>query len=264
MVVDTLDILSALLSQTSFFLLLFARISGIFSSAPFYSSHNIPVYIKAGTSLLLSYILLPLLYTPKISIPETFWPYLFLVASEFLFGLIFGFVSQLVFDAIQMAGHLLDMQIGFGIVNIFDPQFGQQVPLLGNFKYILAMLFFLGTNGHHVLITALVESYKFIPVTGIVFHPSIAQFLLDLVSGAFIIAFKVSLPVLAALLLTDVAMGILARTMPQMNIFVVGVPAKIFVGLFVLSISLPFYFAFLEVAFSGMYKDVYHLLELFQ
>jgi flagellar biosynthetic protein FliR len=186
------------------------------------------------------------------------------VSGEFLLGLIFGFVSQLILYAVQMAGHLLDMQIGFGIVNVFDPQFGQQIPLIGNFKYIMALLLFLVTNGHHMLITALFASFKLIPVTGVVFHASLAEFIVDLVSGIFTIAFKISLPVLVAILLTDVALGILARTMPQMNIFIVGVPGKILVGIFTLSLAFPFYIAFLEVGFNGMYQSIYHLLANFQ
>jgi flagellar biosynthetic protein FliR len=254
--------MSALLNQTNFFMLIFARVSGIFTAAPIFGSRNIPTTTKAGLSLLLSYILLPMVFSANTVIPDTFFPYFALVAGEFLLGLIFGFVSSLILHAIQMAGHVLDLQIGFGIVNIFDPQFGQQIPLLGNFKYILALMVFLATNGHHVLLSALFASFKLIPVTGVVFQPSLADFILGLVSGVFTIAFKISIPVLAALVLTDVALGILARTMPQMNIFVVGVPGKIIVGIFALSVSLPFYILFLEVGFNGMYQDIYRLLQI--
>ncbi|MPN24004.1 hypothetical protein SDC9_171397 [bioreactor metagenome] len=159
-----------------------------------------------------------------------------------------------------MAGQLLDMQIGFGIVNVLDPQSGQQLPLVGNFKYILALLVFMATNSHHMLLAALFSSFKLIPVSGFIYHVELTEIMIDIVGGMFVIAMKICFPVLLSLLLTDVALGILARTMPQMNIFVVGVPGKIIVGLFVLSMALPFYIMFLEVAFSGMYKDIYSLL----
>lgn len=255
-----MDILSVLLNQTNIFLLIFARVSGIFTSAPIFSNTNIPPYCKAGAALMFSYILLPIVFNPRIVIPETFWAYIALVASEFLFGLLFGYVSYLIFHAVQMAGNLLDLQVGFGVVNVFDPQFGQQVPLIGNFQFIMAMLVFMITNGHHILLTALFASFKVIPITGVVFHASLTEFLVNLVSDIFIVAFKLTLPVLVALLLTDVALAILARTMPQMNIFIVGVPAKIAVGLFTMTVALPFYIAFLEVGFNGMYESVYRLL----
>lgn len=251
-----------MLNQTALFLLVFARISGIFTAMPFLGSHNIPVYAKAGLSLLIAYIVFPLVLASRVAIPTGFLPYMALVASEFLLGLIFGFVSSLIMQAIQMAGHVLDMQIGFGIVNVFDPQFGQQIPLLGNFKYILALMLFLSINGHHVLLAAIAGSFKSVPVGGVVFPPALAAFILDLVSGAFALAFKLTVPVLLALLLTDVAMGILARTMPQMNIFVIGVPCKIIVGIFTLTMAIPFFVAFVEVGFNGMYRDVYRLLSL--
>jgi flagellar biosynthesis protein FliR len=258
-----LDLVSALLNQTGFLLLIFARVSGLFTTCPFFSGHNIPVYTKMGTAVMFSYILLPLVYSPQIIIPDSLWPYMLTAAGEYLLGLIFGFVSQLIFDAVQMSGYLIDLQIGFGIVNVFDPQFGQQVPLMGNFQYILAFLVFLATNGHHVLLTAFFESFKLIPLTGVVFHGTLTAFIVDLFCGIFVIAFKIAIPVLVALLLTDVALGILARTMPQMNIFVVGIPGKIAAGLFTLSISLPFYIAFIGGGFDEMYQNVYRLLAIF-
>ncbi|MBP2654939.1 MAG: fliR: flagellar biosynthetic protein FliR [Firmicutes bacterium] len=259
-----MDILSALLGQVGFFLLIFARISGIFTSAPVFGSRNIPVYIKAGLSLILSFTLLPLVSSTDIIIPESLFPYVLLVVGEFLVGLIFGYVSSFIMYAVQMGGHIMDLQIGYGIINVFDPQQGQQIPLLGNFQYILALLVLLLTNGHHVLISALFSSFRVIPVTGAVFQPELAQFMVDLFVGTFSVAFKISVPILAALVLTDSALGILARTMPQMNIFVVGVPGKIAVGTFALFISLPFYVGFLGVGFNVMYQDIYRLLYLFQ
>ena len=257
-----MDIVAVLLNQTSFFLLIFARITGIFSVAPFLGSTNIPGYAKAGLSLLLSYILFPAVYSASVVVPDAMLAYAALVAGEFLLGLILGFVSSLIMQAVQMAGHILDMQIGFGIVNVFDPQFGQQIPLLGNFKYILALMVFLATNGHHVMLSALVASFKLVPVTGVVIPASLAGFIVDLVSGAFVFAFKITVPVLASLVLADVAFGILARTMPQMNIFVVGIPAKLIIGTFAMMMALPFYIAVMEVGFNGMYQDLYRFLEI--
>lgn len=255
-----MDLFQLMQNQTGFFLLVFTRITGIFSMAPIFGSRNVSVIVKAGLALALTFILFPLVFDEKTPIPDSFLGYFFIVVGEFLIGLIIGFAASLVFSAIQMAGQLLDMQIGFGIVNVLDPQSGQQLPLVGNFKYILALLVFLATNSHHMLLAALFSSFKLIPVSGFIYQVELTEVMIDMVGGMFVIAMKICFPVLLSLLLTDVALGILARTMPQMNIFVVGVPGKIIVGLFVLSIALPFYIMFLEVAFSGMYKDIYSLL----
>jgi flagellar biosynthetic protein FliR len=257
------DFFALLQNQVGFFLLIFVRITGIFILAPVFGSKNVNKYIKAGLALIITYILFPLAFNNTVIIPEHFLPYLFIVLGELIVGLIIGFVSSLVFSAIQMSGQLLDMQIGFGVINIIDPQSGGQVPLIGNFKYILALLIFLATNGHHVLLSALFASFKLIPVTGVVVHTTLTEFIVKIVSGTFVIALKISMPILITLIITDIALGILARTMPQMNIFVVGVPGKILIGLFVLSLALPFYIIFLEMAFNGMYKDIFQLLSLF-
>lgn len=247
-------------NQMGFFFLLFIRISGFTVVAPIFSSKNVPPYIKIGFSLTIAYILYPLFYNAETKIPESILPYSIVLFEEFAVGLVIGLSSAMIFYAIQGAGNILDMQIGFGIVNIFDPLSGQQLPLVGNFKYMLALLVFLATNGHHVLIAALTESFKLIPVTGVVFHTELAGIFVDMVIELFVIALKISLPVLVALLLTDMALGVLARTMPQMNVFIVGLPGKIIVGIFVLSLALPAYVAFLEVVFNGMYSNIYHLM----
>jgi flagellar biosynthetic protein FliR len=247
-------------NQMGFFFLIFIRISGFTVVAPIFSSKNVPAYIKIGFSLAIAYILYPFFYNSDVRIPESLFPYILILFEEFVVGLVIGFVSSMIFYAVQSAGNILDMQIGFGIVNIFDPLSGQQLPLVGNFKYILALIVFLSMNGHHVLLTALVDSFKLVPVMGVVFHTELVGILVDMVVGIFIIAIKICMPVLVALLLTDMALGVLARTMPQMNIFIVGVPGKIIVGIFVLSLALPAYIAFLEVAFNGMYSNIYHLM----
>ncbi|CQR71500.1 Flagellar biosynthetic protein FliR [Sporomusa ovata DSM 2662] len=258
-----MDLFTLLQNQLGFFLLIFARLSGIFSSAPIFGAKNVPLIVKAGLSLLISYILLPLLIQSNLIIPDAILTYVAVVVGEFLIGLIMGFACSFIFYGIQMAGTLLDTQIGFGMVNVIDPQFGQQVPLVGNFKYILAILVFLTSNSHHLFISAIVYSFTSIPVTRGLFRPELANIVVDMVGDIFIIAIKISLPVVVAVLLTDVALGILARTMPQMNIFVVGMPGKIIVGIFVLSLALPFYIGFLEVVFSEGFHNMYRLLESF-
>lgn len=255
-----MDLFTAIQTSFGFFLLVFVRVSGIFIMAPIFGSKNIPVHVKAGVAFTLSMILFPLIFQSDIHLPEKLFPYVSLLISELFVGWVIGFVCSLVFSAVQMAGQVLDTQVGFGMVNIMDPQSGQQVPLIGNFKYILALLVFLISNGHHLLLAALFNSFQMIPVTGVVFHGALTGLIVDMVWGIFSIALKISFPVLISLLLTDIALGILARTMPQMNIFVVGMPVKIIVGIFILSLTVPFYILFLEVAFNGMFNDIYRIL----
>ena len=246
--------------HVGFFLLMLVRMSGLFVTAPFFGSRNVSGRIRMSLAFMCALLLFPMVFRHELAIPDTLFPFPFMVIKELLVGLVMGFTAYLFFTAVQMAGQLLDMQIGFGMVSVFDPLSGQQVPLLGNFKYILAMLVFLSTNSHHFLFSGFINSYQYIPIKKEDFKPQSAEVFADMVGGLFVIAMKISIPVLSALLLSDIALGILARTMPQMNIFVVGIPVKIFIGLFVLTLVIPFYILFLEVAFNGMYQEMYKIL----
>jgi len=257
-----LDLYALLQNHIGYFLLIFARISGIFSTAPVFGAMVVPNTAKAGLALMLSLIAAPLLLAQTHPpIPETFLAYALIVVSEFLVGAIIGYVAYLAFYGIQMAGAILDIQIGFGMVNVIDPQFGQSIPLIGNFQYLLALLIFFATNSHHLFLAAVFSTFQIVPLAQAISFSSLALHLAEIINNVFVIAVKIALPVVVSLFLTEVALGILAKTMPQLNIFVVGIPARIIVGLFVLFLAIPFYIVFLEVLFNGMFSDINRVLE---
>lgn len=259
-----MDIIGIIADKFGLFLIVFARVSGIFSMSPFFGNRNIPARMKIGLALFIAVILLPVVIAknPAVVVPRDLFPYIGLVAGEFIIGLIIGFASYLVFAAIQMAGALVDMQIGFSIVSVLDPQSGMQLPLLGTFKYLLALLLFLAINGHHVILAALSESFQRVPISSAIAHDAVVVQVTNMFAAAFVFAFKMALPVLVTLLLLDVAFGIMARTVPQMNVFIVGWPAKIVVGLLVLALVIPIYIIIVQIGFTGMYKDIYMLLDV--
>ncbi|MBP2629389.1 MAG: fliR [Firmicutes bacterium] len=256
-----MDILNILQNQLGLYLLVLTRISGIFIISPFLGSTNIPAVIRTSAAVAISLVLFPIIEVKTgTAIPESLIGYIIVLCSELFIGWIIGFIASLTFSAIRMAGQILDMQVGFAMVNVLDPTTGQQIPLIGSFKYNLAIIIFLVTNSHHLLLTGLFDSFRLIPILSNPFSISITKLVVDMVAATFTIAIKISLPVLVAIVLTDVALGVLARTMPQMNIFIVGIPAKIFVGLFILAFALPFYILFLDVAFNEMYGNIYVIL----
>lgn len=260
-----MDLYDLLQNHLGMFFLVMTRVSGIFIVSPFLGSKNIPVKIKASVIFMISLVLFPVLLNQGIlHVPDTIIGYALALFTELFIGWVIGFVSYLTFASIHMAGTILDMQVGFGVVNIMDPTSGQSVPIIGSFKYNLALIVFLVSNSHHLLLNGLSESFRLVPILGAVLSTNLAEIIVDLVWGTFVVAMQLSLPVLVAIILTDVALGILARTMPQMNIFVVGIPAKILIGIFVLSVALPFYILFLDVAFNEMYGDIYVILRTMQ
>jgi flagellar biosynthetic protein FliR len=230
-------------------------------SAPVLNSRNIPAHLKIAFTLILSLFVFIMVsdsfFSPIININ-----YIFLLISEFLVGIVIGFSANLLFAAIQLAGQSIDMQMGFGIVNVMDPQSGMQIPLMGTFKYLLAILVFLLINGHHFFIQALIYSYQVVPVNGLSINASFVSMLVDLTTEIFVVAFKIAAPLVGALFITDFVMGIIARTVPQMNVFLVGMPAKILSGFFLILLVIPLYVYLLSALFERSLKDMLKVLRV--
>lgn len=254
------NIFQLLFNRYELFLLVLVRTSGIFFISPFFSSQNIPNALKAGFSLILS-ILITL--TLDINISSINMSFTILIAKELMIGLIIGFISYAFFSTFYVMGQIIDMKIGFGMINVIDPQHRVQVPLMGNFYYILAFLFLLSINGHHIIINSLIESYNLIPIGNFVFKDETGIFLINIISKSFAMGFKLSTPVVAVIFLTDLLLGILAKTIPQMNVFVVGMPLKILIGLMIISITIPIFYTMATGIFNETVKEIYIFLRSF-
>jgi len=148
-------------------------------------------------------------------------------------------VALLLFMAFQFGGQIVGFQMGFAIVNVVDPQSQQQVSLIGSLEYTIAALLFLVLNGHHLLLMALARSFTIVPPLSVSPDVEVYGGLVRMTSQVFVIAVRIAAPAMAALLLTNVALSIIARTVPQMNIFIVGFPIGIAVGLASLAFSAP-------------------------
>lgn len=235
------------------FLLILGRLSGLFISAPIFSSRQIPVMVKAFLLAALAVTLasfVPIQYGLPV---ETLGQFTVAMAVEIFIGYIIGFVVYLVLAAIQLAGQLMDMQMGFAIVNVVDPQSGSQIPLMGNLTQTLALLMYLAVDGHHYLLQAIVQSYKIIPVLGMSLSNDFYQLVVQMSVYLFVIAVKIAAPILIVTLTTDIAMGFVARTVPQMNVFIVGLPLKILVGLIALCLFLPVYLWIYSLLFDRFF-----------
>ena len=245
------------------FLLLLTRVSGIFMISPFFGTMNIPIMFRAVASFTIAIVLFPVV--DKLGAVENVPTVLLFVAavlSELLVGWLIGLVGYIVFAAINMGGKVMDMQVGFAIVNVMDPTTGQQSPLIGSFLFNLGTITLLVTNGHHMILYALTESFNLIPLAMAAPSPSLAMLIGNFTVGIFATGMKIAMPVTFAILMTNVGLGILARTMPQMNIFVVGIPMQLMIGIGSLSMILPFYIIFLDSMFQTMYRNISIMMKL--
>ncbi len=232
------------LALEGFFMVL-GRLSGLFISAPIFASRQLPGRLKVLIIILLAAVMssfVPIQYAVKLDSPVAF---IAAMVSEVLIGYVLGFVAYVLFAALQMAGQLMDNQIGFSMVNVLDPQSGVQIPLMGNFYYLLALIIYLSMDGHHYLLQAIAQSYHVIPVLGANLGSDFIEIITSVTAYMVVIAVKISTPVVFAVLIADISMGFIARTVPQMNVFIVGMPVKIMVGLFTLLIIMPVFIWFL-------------------
>lgn len=238
------------------FLLIFCRITSFFVVAPIFSSRNLPMMFKIGLGFMIS-ILVFLVYGLKQTIvPDA--GYILLIIREILAGVLLGFVAYLFFTVVQTAGAFIDLQMGFGMANVIDPMTGASSPLMGNFKFMVATLIFLSINGHHLLLSGIMRSYEWIPLSnelfGRIYDGSISEFITKSFAQTFLLAFQLAAPLVVAMFLTDVGLGFLARTAPQYNVFVIGIPIKIIVGLLMLIIMMPGLIAIFGHIFAEMFQ----------
>ena len=163
--------------------------------------------------------------------------------------------------AVQFAGEVIGIDVGFGVVNIIDPLSSEQISIIGTFKNLIAVVVFLLVDGHHVVLQTLAVSFEMVPLGGMQFTDLLAQGLIQMTSRVFVMAAKLAAPVIAALFLTSLALGIIARTVPQMNVFIVGFPLKIAVGMLVLMLSLPLFQVVLVKFFGKLGPNLSILLQ---
>lgn len=248
------------------FLLIFCRVTAFFVVTPIFNHSTVPAIFKIGLGFFISLLVFSMHGSSQAMIIDM--QYVLLIVREVLIGIMMGFVVYIFFVTMQTAGGIIDMQIGFSMANIVDPVSGVTVPLLGNFKYLLMLLMFLMMNGHHYLLIGLMDSYLYMPIENQWFSRmadgSLAQFMTDAIISSLVIGVQVALPLLAAMFITDVGLGFLAKTAPQFNVFVIGFPIKIMLGVFLLFLLMPGMAYIFEKIFSIMFNTLEQMFGIVQ
>jgi len=197
---------------------------------------------------------------PASSIDLSVGGLVFETVRSLVVGLLLGFTLNLVFTAVRFAGSVAGMQIGFAIVNSFDPQSGAQVSVVSQFYYLLAVLLFFVTGAHHILVEAMFHSCTAVPPFGNLNAAGGAWYLLEQFGSVFVIGLRMAAPVVLVLLLVSASMGVVVKTVPQLNVLVVGFPIKIAVGLIVLGLSLVFFRTLAVSMMTGLEDSLAGLL----
>jgi flagellar biosynthetic protein FliR len=232
--------------------LIFVRVGAILMSMPIFKSRSIPVLVKFGLALAASIVLYPLLDRTAFPVVRDLGSFAIGVVGEIMLGISIGMAVNLIFVGLQMAGQISGYQMGLALARVMDPSAGEQVPLLSQFFQLFAFMIFLIINAHHWFLMALADSFQLVPPFGFRVSGSLIEQLIHIGGHMFVIAIKVGAPVIAALLVTSVAFGLIARTVPQMNVFLVAMPLKIIIGLLFIGFSLPYLSSFLKALFSNL------------
>jgi len=223
------------------------RVLGVIAVAPIFSRNSIPNQVKLGLGIMLTLVILPTL--PPMPQFEIFsLQGLLILMQQLIIGLAIGFSMSLIFAAIDVAGQLIGMSMGLGFASFFDPSQGQSTAV-NRFLGLLAMLIFLSLDGHLMIVTAVANSFVTMPITatgGSINPMKIAMWGEVIFSAGLLLA----LPAVTALLITNMALGILTRTAPQLNLFGIGFPITLSMGFLVLALALP-----------GMLKPIEKLIE---
>jgi flagellar biosynthetic protein FliR len=229
--------------------------------APLLGHQVVPVQVKVGISAFLAFIMFPVLAKTAPSISIDLLPFILVVMKEIVIGLVLGFAIGIIFAGARFAGDIIALDTGLSIASVFDPEQGQSNVVINEAMYLMAMMVFLVLNGHHFMLRALQLSYVAAPIGTFVPGPIVSGKLVQLVGFVFVIAVKLAVPVMVSVFLCNIALAVLSRVMPQMNIFQLGFPLKIGLGFVMMVASVPFMVAMFKQLLTGFEDNILELVK---
>jgi len=209
------------------FLLVLIRVLFFFFFMPVFGEVFTPIRVRILLSATVAFVLTPLLSTSAaISFPQSIGQFLFIMAPEALLGMAFGLVGSILFGTVQFAGQIMGEEIGFGMAAVVDPaQTGGQIPIVAEVLYITALILFFAVDAHHFFLRALAQSFEQAPPGALGYSQNVALFLSQKASRMFFLAVQMSLPIIVVIFLTNMAMGMVAKAVPQINVFLESFPS---------------------------------------
>jgi flagellar biosynthetic protein FliR len=217
------------------FLLILVRMFAMFIAAPFFSSGVIPFRVRAVAALYVTACVFPMVAPRLVEVPESMFAYALMIGSEAVIGVLIGFMMSIIFAAFQLAARFFSFQMALGISEVIDPISQVGITMIGQLWVLMGIMIFIAIDGPHLLIIATYDSYASIQLFSIVReNRTVLQALVRMFGAMFLVAMKLAFPILITLFLLIVTLGMLAKAAPQMNVFMVGFPIQIGVGLIIM------------------------------
>jgi len=264
---EALGMLAGFFDQIDVFMLIFVRVIGFTIAVPVLSSMGMPVLARLFLALSISVSLFLSGMIVSVEYLDMMPGYVILIGQEFLVGMIIGYVAFAVFNLIFFAGQMIDHQVGFMMVNVMDPMTQIQVPIIGNLYYLTVAALLVVMGGLHGFVGMLFFSYDILPIgtAFVVGNAPLAAYIIMLLSNTLVMGLSIALPIVGSMMIINVALGIMVKTVPQMNVFVVGIPIKMLAGLLIMYLvvtpSMPFIFdQMYSMAINAMREVIYGML----
>ncbi len=242
------------------YMLVLMRVSVFLFILPVFSSNVFPPFLKACLAMVISLLIYTIVPVDLKRFPETAAATGLLLGTEVIIGIILGLCVRIFFGAIQLAGQVIGVQMGFSMINIMDPQTGANVSVMDQFGYWVCLLIFVLLNGHHIMILALMDSFDLVPI-GVLFLPKVVMAkVFAAAAQLFFMSVKIGAPVIASLLFVSVGFGLVAKFSPQMNVMIVAFPLKIAGGLLMFGFTLEILVMVTRTYVEGLKKLFMYLL----
>jgi flagellar biosynthetic protein FliR len=243
-------------------LMIFMRLSGCIMFNPILGRRNLPTIFQIGLTLMLTLFTYPLVPAQVLEI-SNFLIFFIVALKELLIGFIIGFIIQMFMSVIQISGEMMDMQLGISMSKIYDPASNISMPLSASYVNVMFILIFFCANGHLTLVQIFTKLCTIVPYGTELVNPAVFQNIVSLFSVILIYAVKISLPVLAAEFITEIAVGLVMRAVPQIDIFTVSIQLKVIIGFAVILILVPPLATFLERLITIMFDNISHVFSAF-
>jgi len=219
------------------YVLVVFRVAGMMLFMPFFGSGNLPRQVKVLLCVVIAAALVPTVPVPG-TLPPSMWHMAVGIGGEMMFGLALGMVLSLVFVAAQWAGDIIGQQMGLNLSEVFDPQFGAQGSVVSEMYFMLMLVMFLVLNGHHAVLSGLRDSFEHLPLLSIAVSPDVFEIVIGLLASSTSLAVQLAAPMLLTMLVVDLVLGVLGKTMPQFNLMTAGLSLRSAIGMVLLIIGL--------------------------
>ncbi|MBM7869403.1 flagellar biosynthetic protein FliR/FlhB [Clostridium pascui] len=246
-------------------ILVFLRLISFFTVATGLFPKGTPPMAKIGVAIILSYIILPGVDFSKINSVSNMMIFMGNGISEIITGIVLGFAVELCFMAAKFAGSMMDIQSGLSMASMFDPNSNSNATLMERLLYWISLVIFFIVDGHHILLFQLIESFKWITIGKFILFQGSAGIIIEAFISFFIIGFKMAIPIILIVIITDLVLGLMSRTVPQLNVMILGLPIKILIGLASFLFAMPIFLRLIGDAFGVMtevFKGIFNTLPM--